>query len=278
MKKIYIGKQKIFDKDLNVHGYELLFRKGPVKKSNIEKHENKMATENVIYNTLVGFGRENIVSNKISYINFPEELLNKEHFPDISPANIGVEILETVTPNKENVDFIQFLKEKGFTISLDDFVFHNKKQERLIQLADLVKIDIENRSWEEIEEQILKIKKINPSVKLLSERIETKEDLNQSFDFGFDYFQGFYMDKPETLTGIDISDYSLIELFNINEIPPSEIKKFFNKDPNFFDSLLKIEKEHKLIPSKSIDDMIDRHGLFVFQKWIRIVMMGKSNI
>ncbi|MBO1690613.1 EAL domain-containing protein, partial [Akkermansia sp. GGCC_0220] len=58
----------------------------------------------------------------------------------ISPENIIIEILENIEPTDKIIDSCKSLKENGFVLALDDFVF-NIKYVDLIKLVDIIKID-----------------------------------------------------------------------------------------------------------------------------------------
>jgi EAL and modified HD-GYP domain-containing signal transduction protein len=95
-------------------------------------------------------------------------------------------VLEDVTPTEQVVASIKYLKELGYTIALDDFIF-NKRFVPFIQMADIIKFDVENVSPEKLKPLFDKVKKIT-NVIILAERVETKEMFDYCKAAGADLF------------------------------------------------------------------------------------------
>lgn len=62
------------------------------------------------------------------------------------PREIVVEILETVEPSAELVRICRDLKELGYQVALDDYVFNetNPFARQLLKYADIIKVDFLN--------------------------------------------------------------------------------------------------------------------------------------
>lgn len=80
---MFIARQPIFDKDLNVFGYELLFRSGEDSKG-FDGSNSQSATASVI-SGLYEIGLDNIVEDKMVFIDFDEDF---ENYPLILCADI----------------------------------------------------------------------------------------------------------------------------------------------------------------------------------------------
>ena len=64
---IYVARQPIFDRKLDVVAYELLYRSDEVNQANVINDE--VATARVINNSLLSFGFEQLSSQKKLFIN-----------------------------------------------------------------------------------------------------------------------------------------------------------------------------------------------------------------
>lgn len=197
---IFVARQPIFRKNKKILGYELLFRDGV---SNIfPGTDGDIATSKVLSNSFFSIGIENIAGNNPAFINFTRDLLLNQA-PSLFPKEaLAVEVLEDLKPEKDIVEACQELAKKGYTIALDDF-FYQSDMKPLIALADIIKFDFRASPLEKIKEDIARLSPYN--LKFLAEKVETNEEFNAALGMGFEYFQGYFFSKPETISGKDIS-------------------------------------------------------------------------
>ena len=74
MQDIYIGRQPIFNRNLDLFAYELLYRANKVHNAaNIVDHDH--ATTQVVINAFLDFGLEELVGNKLAFINLPRNFI-----------------------------------------------------------------------------------------------------------------------------------------------------------------------------------------------------------
>ncbi|WP_456386207.1 EAL and HDOD domain-containing protein [Desulfolithobacter sp.] len=191
---VYIARQPIFNVHLKTYGYELLFRES--MGDTLDKVSGSRATCSVLSSTFLTEGIEEIAGNKLSFINFTEELLDKNIVPFFPRNKIVVEILEDVPPSPRILTVCRNLVKLGYTLALDDFVF-DKRLVPLIELAHIIKIDFRQLSMPEIERTLYRLSRFN--VKLLAEKIETHEEFEKATRLGFSYFQGYFFSRPERL-------------------------------------------------------------------------------
>nr|WP_255522928.1 HDOD domain-containing protein [Neiella litorisoli] len=140
---------------------------------------------------------------------------------------IVIEILEDVTPSDRVLQEVRELFRAGYKIALDDFVYRTEWN-RFLQLARLIKFDIQRTPLASIKPLIENIKKQFPKTRILAEKVETKEEYEQAKALGFDFFQGYFFCKPEMLEGTDaqarhavlLATYNLVlrEEFDLNKV------------------------------------------------------------
>lgn len=197
---IFIARQPIFDRNKRLYAYELLHR---VSSKNVyNSFDGDKATANLLINTFLNIGLDKITGSGRAFINFTEQHLLEGTALELSPDNIVVEVLEQVPPSPEIISACSHLKEKGFLLALDDFVFTDG-MEPLVELADIIKVDFLEMDLREIEEQNTRFDR--DKVKLLAEKIENYGQFTAALDMGFDYFQGYFFCRPEVLAKKDIS-------------------------------------------------------------------------
>jgi c-di-GMP phosphodiesterase len=92
---IYLGRQPIFDLEEQIVAYELLYRNTEI--NSFPQVDSDHATLDVLINTFVTIGVEEVASGKPCFVNFTENLLLGK-LPDyLDSSKIVLEILEDVT-------------------------------------------------------------------------------------------------------------------------------------------------------------------------------------
>ncbi len=123
----------------------------------------------------------------------------------IAPRNLHLEITETAIMNnpKEQLPLISRLRDYGFLIEIDDFGSGYSSLNTLKDLnADVLKIDMGFlRKTEHQEKSKIILKMIISLAKALrleviTEGVETKEQVDFLKDYGCDIFQGYHFAKP----------------------------------------------------------------------------------
>jgi len=182
--EIFIARQPILDKYNKVFAFELLFRDSDTNIYNY--HDGDAATLAVIRNSYFDIGMNKIIGNKIAFINFTANLLKSDIFNMLHSESVVIEILENIEPDDEIVDACIRLKQKGFKLALDDFVFE-EKYKKLVELADIIKIDF--RITKGIERRDI-ISRINlKNVKFLAEKVETMKSLKRRYPMDIHFFK-----------------------------------------------------------------------------------------
>jgi len=196
MEDIFLARQPIYDRDLNVIGYELLFRNNHANVAQFT--DGARASSQLISNTFMGIGLENIVGSSVAFINLTHEFFIGEQPIPMRPEQVVLEICEETLPEEKVLTGLQQLAGQGYAIALDDFVYQ-PELEPLLALATYVKLDLEMHSREALREQIAQCRR--PHLKLIAEKVETPKDLEDCRELGFDYFQGYFLCKPQILQG-----------------------------------------------------------------------------
>ncbi|MCF2899364.1 HDOD domain-containing protein [Pseudoalteromonas sp. MEBiC 03607] len=236
----YAARQPILDKEKKLVGYELLFRDGV---DNVFPDiDGDEATSRLIEGSQFNFGLEDLTDNKPAYINFTLETLQKGYPLLLGKDNVVVEILETIQPGKRLLALVKDLKERGYTLALDDYI-HQPVWRHFYPYIDLIKIDFLTCTPESLQTVIEAIKP-HPHIKLLAEKVETHEKYQLAIDMGFSYFQGFFFSKPEMVQSKTLppSEMALAELLYETSSIDLNLKKItdvFERDVNLSYKLLR---------------------------------------
>jgi c-di-GMP-related signal transduction protein len=193
--EVFVARQPIFDRQRKLYGYELLYRSAQ-SLHQFDGTEASAATKQVISNTLLSIGLDNILCGKKAFVNFDESLLSDGVYRSLPRESTVLEILESVEPDSDLLALCRSIHEQGYTIALDDFVA-SPEFEPLTDLAQLIKVDV--RATARSEQQRL-LRKYRPrGIALLAEKVETYEEFEWARKAGFDYFQGYFFARPTVI-------------------------------------------------------------------------------
>jgi len=198
----YVARQAIVDAKQRVVGYELLFRDGT---ADFFRGESVLqATSSVIAQSFLTIGLDTLTSGRPAFVNFSRESLLRGFALLLPPAQLVVEVLETVTPDPEVVSACRGLKANGYAIALDDFEW-SEARVPLVRLADIVKIDFLATRGAERRRVARMLRPFG--VKLLAEKVETRADFRDALEAGFEWFQGFFFSRPSITGGRDLHGF-----------------------------------------------------------------------
>ena len=134
-----IGRQAILDVKQEIYAYELLYRDGNQNRASIL--DGNEATARVLVNTFCEMGLEQIVDQSKAFINMTDALFLDHLYEILPPEQVVLEVLETVDPTPEMIQSIKKVRDQGYQVALDDFVFGEAYRE-LVELANFIKMDV----------------------------------------------------------------------------------------------------------------------------------------
>ncbi len=218
MQDIFIGRQPIFDRNLKVYAYELLFRSGNANRAQII--DGDQATSKVISNAFIEFGLDEIVGNRLAFLNLTRSFLTGGVDIPLPRDRLVLEILEDITPDDSIIQGVEKLKQGGYKLALDDFLYREELKP-LIPFCEIIKIDIMPMDEQQIREHVELLKQY--PVKLLAEKVETSAEYDFCHDLGFDYFQGYFLSHPEIVKGKEITPNGLATVRLLAQLQDPEI-------------------------------------------------------
>jgi len=280
--KTLLARQGIYDAKGEVHAYELLYRNGDALTANVNElnpFSGDTATSSVITQLFANLDMNLILGNKPAYINFTHNHLI-EQLPKLLPNNrIVIEVLEHVAIDKPLISSLMELHELGYKIALDDFIF-SKEAAPLIELADVIKIDVLNFNKKEIEQQLKPLKGFNG--KFLAEKIEDKQQFTNCIELGFNYFQGFFLNRPDAQKGKAITENktSLLRLLaelNDEQVTVERVEDIILQIPKLSYRILRLANSASMYKGKKVESLLDainQLGLLQIRNWVSLLMLA----
>lgn len=220
MDNIYIARQPIYDAQLKVVAYELLFRSGKTT-NEADFLDGDDATTNVIVNSITEIGMDQLVGPHRAFINLTHNHILQmadQPMPELKDRLV-LEVLEDIQAEEVILKAVTKLASDGFTIALDDFIYSDELQP-LVDLSDIIKIDLMALNEKELEEHAINLS--NGKRKLLAEKVETQEEFDRCKELGFDYYQGYFFSKPQIIKGKSLPSNKLATMTLLTKLQDND--------------------------------------------------------
>jgi len=238
MESVFVGRHPIYDRQMQVFAYELLYRGAHTDKAGVI--DGNMATTQVLINTFLEIGLERLTDHHLAFLNLTREFLLNKELP--LPQNLVVlEVLENIDIDSELVAAVQHLSKIGYRIALDDFAFEDKWIP-LLDIADFIKVEVPAFKLDQLAEKIPSLRKYK--AKILVEKVETHEEYEFLSKLGCDYFQGYFFCKPKVIEGKKVSInqagiFSLLAHLQKPEVSVNDLDLIVSRDASLGFKLLK---------------------------------------
>lgn len=214
----FIARQPIFDTKRRVYAYELLFRSGLHNYFDSDDHDQAAAS--VIANSNLLFNLSEMTGSTKAFINCTRRVLLEDLMTTLPRQQAVVEVLEDVEPDAELIEACRRLKKQGYTLALDDFVYH-QNYEPLLDIADIIKVDF---LLSDVDEQERLARMMIPrGIKMLAEKVETHEVYEHARAMGYQLFQGYFFARPVIISRKDIPTNKIQFLRILKDIHAEEV-------------------------------------------------------
>ena len=276
---VFVGRQPILGPNLKTIGYEVLYRNCEVDQAHFT--DDSVATATVLLNTYLDIGLEHVVGSQLAFLNIPQSFL-LESFCEALPKNrVVLEILETVEPTPRVIEALTHLSKQGYTLALDDFVFH-PRYHQFLELADIVKIEVLGKTEEQLTEEIRRLRDYR--VRLLAEKVESQEMFTLCKTLGFFYFQGYFFYRPDIIKGREIpaNRIALLDLLGKIQdpnIPFRRLVEHIRNDLSLSYKVLRyVNSAYVGLPRRvdSIDHAACMVGIDRIKTWATLIIMASG--
>ena len=274
---IFIGRQPIFDRDLNLFAYELLYRNSEENSATVT--DQSQSTSEVIINLVTNFGFDVVTGGHTAFINLSKDFLTGKKPLPLPHDKVVLEVLEDIIVDQELIDGLKKLSGENYTIALDDFVY-SEEWEPVLPLVDYIKVEIPLLSNDEIKSHVAQLRKYD--VKLLAEKVETEAEYDFLHECGFDYFQGYFLARPKVLSGKAIPPNKLTMILLLSDLNNTAIEidkltETISNDVSLCYKILRyINSAHYALPRNvsSIREAITYVGMNELRRWASLITMS----
>jgi EAL and modified HD-GYP domain-containing signal transduction protein len=281
MPDIFIGRQPVFDKNLNVFAYELLFR-GQEDQTAANVVDGDIATSQVILNSFADIGLENLVGRHLAFINMTRYFLQNPDHVAIPPGQLVLEVPADLPADESTIEGLHDLKNRGHTIALDNFEYR-EEIDPLVDMADIVTLDVQALGTDEIRHQVDLLKSKN--TRLLAIKVESYEQFELLKQLGFDYYQGFFFSRPTVIKGKGLSSNQVSVLRVVAKIydpdlDVCELSDIISTDVSLSHKIMKFINSSANGPKVEVDSIqraVVMLGINTIKNWATLVALAAAS-
>jgi len=284
MNIIHISKQKIFDNKKNLFAYEIVFRDSENHTTNISC--SVKGTSKLIMSSISSTELDKLLGpTTLAFINVDSQTLTKGILDVLDNKRFILNILEDIDLTEKVIAKIIQYKKRGFKFSLEHFDSSAEmitKFSRIFNFIDIIKMDIVLSETLNLEKVQAKFK--GTRIKLLAQNIETKDDFLKYSQMGFDYLQGYYLNKPEIMEIIGSKEpaqviiLQLIKIIKDNDTT-EQLKSFIKKQPDLSFKLLQFFNNSKKfnVQIESLTQVITLMGREKLLRWLMVYLYSEAS-
>ncbi len=276
---VFVGRQPILGPNMKTIGYEVLYRNCELGQAIFT--DEAMATARVLLNTYLDIGLEHVVGSHLAFLNIPKQFILERYCEALPKNRVVLEILENVEPTPQVIEALTSLSQQGYTIALDDFVYEECFKP-FLELADIVKVDVLGKSEEQLHREVSQLR--DSRVRLLAEKVESREMYDTCKKLGFYYFQGYFFFRPDIIRGREIpaNRIALLELLGKIQdfhIPFKGLVEHIRNDLSLSYKVLRyVNSAYVGLPKRvdSIDHAACMVGIDRIRTWATLIIMASG--
>lgn len=277
---IFLGRQPIFNRNLELYGYELLFDTTDPVTTN--SGAAVPARSQVVVNAFIELGLGDVVGDSYVFMKIPPECLLGERLLPLRSDHVVLELQEKDTVDEQLIRNVSQLTEQGFTIALDEFDY-SEQWKPLLDLAGIIKVDVLSLSDEDRWNHAVRLRKFD--ARLLAQNVESEEEYEILRNMGYDYFQGGFLAKPKILRINRIPNNKLRILHILAELQSGRsdletLEQIISRDVAMSRKILRyIDSIYSALGRKvnSIHEAIVLVGTKNIRRWSSLIAMSGIN-
>ncbi len=273
---VMVARQPIYNSQMGVFGYELLFRSCSGSSKVLRPTE---ATAQVLTSTILEFGLGKFVHNRKAAINVTRAFIEVITEIQLPSDQIILDISENIVVDRKLITKLEDLRSLGYGISIGGVSALRNPQ--LLPLSNIVQVDVQRVRKDQLNALVKYYRRQN-NIALQALKIETMKEYRFYCDKGFEYLQGYFLGKPRVYVSRDISVSKLAVLqllATVHDIdtPIEELEQQITSDVSLSYKLLKLVNAPFFGVARKVDSVkqvIVLLGRDEIRKWVSLLALG----
>lgn len=276
-----LGRQSVSNEKYEIYAYDILYRSddSDVNSTDLGFSASSVAT------VLNDFGSENVIGTYKGFIRVDTQFLSEDIIYSISKEQFVLMVLQSSLLDKQLPQKLNELTLQGYAFGLNDVVVNEETLGAIVSYVDYVdsvKIDVLNSDITTVD-KLIKILKLKEKT-IIAAKVETDELYEKYKDKGADYFQGYYIKRPNIIetTSFNTSQEQILHIWNLlqNNADTKEIVKSLESNHALALKLMQFINSSffsfrtKIASIKQIINLLGRNAL---SNWILLFMLSGKN-
>ncbi len=207
LSEVIVGRQPILDRNLEVHGYELLHRTPSSTAACFDDPD--AASAEVITSGFTDIGLSRLVDRGLVHLNVTRDFLIGRDPMALPAERVALEFPGDVEPDGEFLDVLDHYRTEGYRLVMDGGRVTSQNL-ALVKRAHAVKLDVQALGLEETARQAELILPLGRDV--IAYRVESQEEHASLEPHGLQYFQGYFFARPHIVSGTRVGASKLMTL------------------------------------------------------------------
>ena len=276
-----LGRQSVSNDKYEIFAYDILYRSdnSDVNSTDLGFSASSVAT------VLNDFGSENVIGTYKGFIRVDTQFLSEDIIYSISKEQFVLMILQSSLLDEELPQRLNDLTLEGYTFGLNDAVVNEETLGSIVSFIDYVesvKIDVLNSETESVD-KLIKILKLKEKT-IIASKVETDELYKEYKAKGAEYFQGFYIKRPNIIetTSFNASQEQVLQIWNLlqNDAETKEIVTSFENNHALTLKLMQFINSSFFsfrTQISSINQIINLLGRTTLSNWLLLFMLSGKN-
>ncbi|WP_415887888.1 EAL and HDOD domain-containing protein [Neptuniibacter sp. QD37_6] len=281
LNQLGLARQPIFDRELNVVAYELLYQSehGEAVAKFLKGDQESC---NVLINNFTSIYDSGKLKSLPAFLNVTEGFIRTESLPSLSRHNLVLDVRQQPNITPELIGSLKKYVDAGYRLVLDDFTYSSDYDE-LLKLAHMVRVDIRKHSDKAI---VAHLESMRPfKVVSLAENVETHDEYERCHALGFRLFQGTFLSRPTLVEGKKLTSNQAIVIHLLaalqdQDVTPAVLADISSRDPQLTFKLLRIVNSAQYnLPNKieSLSQAIIALGMNEINKWATLLALSSND-
>lgn len=273
-----LGRQSVNNDKYEIFAYDILYRsdKEDIHSSDLCASASSVAT------VLNDFGSENVIGTYKGFIRVDTQFLSQDAVFSISKEQFVLMILQSSLSDDKLAQKLQELTQQGYTFGLNDTIVNENNLDLILSFLDFVdsvKIDVLQSQESSVDKLIKILKSKNKTV--IASKIESDELYEEYKLKGADYFQGYYIKRPNIIetTSFNASQEQVLQIWNLlqNDADTKEIVKSLENNHALTLKLMQFINSSFFsfrTQISSVNQIINLLGRSALSNWLLLFMLS----
>lgn len=269
--ELFIGRQPIFDRNLQVTGYTLLHQGAG---------DGETASHQVAVDALMDIGLDRLVGRYRAHLPVSPGLLASDRPLALPAERVVLEVPGGLTPDAGLIASVEALHGRGFAFALTGFA-PDPAWEPVLDRVEVVGLNASGPDPARLEKDLARARR--HGLKALADRVETAQVHERCRALGFDLFRGHFLCRPEVVRGRRVPTAKLAVLkllaeLNDPDTDATKVEALISRDVGLTLRLLRYVNAPFFGLSRSVESMrqaVVLLGLDAVRRWTTLILLAK---